>query len=78
MAGGVDEEGHLCTFGILKGGWHILKTGIWLHGIEKGDQVWFTCCALHNLLLEVDCLSDEWDGGVPVSDSDGQLGEIRF
>ena len=39
-----------CTFGILKGRWRILKTGIRLHGIEAADKIWLTCCALHNWL----------------------------
>ena len=46
-----------CTFGILKGRWRILKTGIRCHNTEVGDNVWMTCCALHNHLLDVDGLS---------------------
>ena len=38
-----------------------LKTGIPLHGIEVCDKVWYTCCALHNFLLEEDNLSNRWD-----------------
>ena len=49
-----------CTFGILKGRFRILKSGIRLHGVEAVDKVWKTCCALHNLLLEFDGrLNDE-------------------
>merc|ERR1712197_335341 len=33
-----------CTFGILKGRFSILKTGIKLHGFELTDQIWLTCC----------------------------------
>ena len=40
-----------CTFGILKGRWRILKSGIRLHGVDVADNIWMTCCALHNLLL---------------------------
>jgi hypothetical protein len=54
-----------CTFGILKGRWRILKSGIRLHGTRVPDQVFHTCCALHNLLLEEDGLSKEWNDGVP-------------
>jgi hypothetical protein len=25
-------------------------------GVESADHVWLTCCALHNMLLEVDGL----------------------
>ena len=62
-----------CTFGILKGRWRILKTGIRLHGLEVADDIWYTCCALHNMLLEVDGLNTRWSDGVP-SDYEGELG----
>ena len=52
-----------CTFGILKGRWRILKSEVRLHGVDAVDSVWFTCCALHNWLLEVDGLTEEWVGG---------------
>jgi hypothetical protein len=54
-----------CTFGILKGRWRILKSGIHLHGTSMPDKVFHTCCALHNLLLNVDGLHTEWNNGVP-------------
>lgn len=54
-----------CTFGILKSRWRILKTGIRLHNTETADRVWLTCCALHNMLLHVDGLSEGWQTGVP-------------
>ena len=50
-----------CTFGIMKGRFRILKTGIPLHGIDVCDRVWLTCCALHNFLLEEDGLDEGWD-----------------
>jgi hypothetical protein len=53
-----------CTFGILKGRWRILKTGIRLQGMETCNNIWLTCCALHNWLLEVDGLDGEWDGAI--------------
>lgn len=40
-----------CTFGIMKGRFRILKTGVRVHGIEVVDRVWLSCCALHNYLL---------------------------
>jgi hypothetical protein len=49
-----------CTFGILKGRWRMLKTGIRLHNTEVSDNIWLTCCALHNMLLDVDGLSKAW------------------
>ena len=42
-----------CTFGILKGRWRILKSGIRLQKAEHIVRIWKTCCALHNMLLEV-------------------------
>lgn len=51
-----------CTFGILKWRWRILKTVIRLHDTEAADNVWLTCCALRNMLLDVDGLSKRWAG----------------
>jgi DDE superfamily endonuclease len=53
-----------CTFGILKGRWRILKAGIRIHSIEKADNIWATCCALHNWLLDIDGLAEQWNNGV--------------
>jgi hypothetical protein len=54
-----------CTFGIMKGRWRILKTGIRIQGLDNIDHIWKTCCALHNWLLEVDGLDARWNQGVP-------------
>jgi hypothetical protein len=48
-----------CTFGILKGRWQILKAGVRIHGVDGVDDVWLTCCALHNWLLDIDDLNGE-------------------
>ncbi len=53
-----------CTFGILKGRWRMLKSGVKIHGVDLVDNIWFTCCALHNWLLDVDGLGEEWAGGI--------------
>jgi hypothetical protein len=62
-----------CTFGILKGRWRILKTGIRLHTLEAADRFWKMCCALHNMLLDIDGLDEKWVDGVR-SDWEGTLG----
>lgn len=62
-----------CTFGILKGRWRILKAGIGLHSMEAVDNVWHTCCALHNMLLEHDGLDQKWESGFS-SELQGELG----
>ncbi len=53
-----------CTFGILKGRWRILKSGVRVHGTSTPDKVFLTCCALHNWLLEIDGLDKNWENGV--------------
>jgi hypothetical protein len=62
-----------CCFGILKGRFRILKTGIRLHGIEACDRIWLTCCALHNFLLTEDGMDYCWKNGVP-TDWEGEAG----
>ena len=64
-----------CTLGILKGRFRVLKTGIWTDGINSVDDIWLTCCALHNWLLDIDGLTGEWKDGVPVSDREGTMGQ---
>ena len=54
-----------CTFGIVKGRFAILRYGTRLHSIAKCDQLWLTCLALHNLLIEVDGLAKNWEQGFP-------------
>jgi hypothetical protein len=48
-----------CTFSILKGRWRILKAGVRIHVVDGVDDVWLTCCALHNWLLDIDGLNGE-------------------
>ncbi len=39
----------------------------------------FTCCALHNWLLEIDGLNADWGGvSIPVSDWEGNLGDCEM
>ena len=67
-----------CTFGILKGRWRILKAGVRLHGVNAADNVWLTCCALHNMLLEVDGLLLEWDGELGLHDIEDGTVNLLF
>ena len=64
-------------FGMLKGHFRLLKTGIrLLHSVSTTDRMWLTCCALHNFLLEADGLHEQWQSGVP-SDYETSLGQSR-
>jgi len=64
-----------CTFGILKGRWRILKSPILVHSIQAVDKIWKTCCGLHNWLLKIDGMDQEWDGGSGIpSEWEGDLG----
>ena len=47
-----------CTFGIMKGRFRQLKTGTRVHGHVATDRIWLTCCALHNMLIDVDGLNE--------------------
>ena len=67
-----------CTFGIMKGRFCILKSGIRLHGVDIADNIWMTCCALHNHLLEIDGLSSEWQGELGLFDFDDNMDEVPF
>ena len=55
-----------------------LKAGIRIHGVDITDKVWFTCCALHNLLLDVDGLNQPWDGKLGLHDLDEGVDNITF
>ena len=50
-----------CTFGILKQRFTILRNGIRLDKIKFCDEIWLTCCALHNILLKIDGYDTNWD-----------------
>ena len=64
-----------CTFGILKGRFRVLKSGIRMSGTECADNIFLTCCALHNWLLEIDGLDVQWREGA-ASDWEGETFEI--
>ena len=43
-----------CCFGILKGRFRCLKLPIYYQSKDVIDNMFFTCCILHNILLNVD------------------------
>ncbi|CAN0043663.1 unnamed protein product, partial [Pylaiella littoralis] len=47
-----------CFFGILKGRFRILKLGILFQNLEDIDNMFFTCCVLHNMLHAFDGLDE--------------------
>lgn len=53
-----------CVFGILKGRFRFLRHGILLQSQDKVDTVFFTCCILHNLILQADGLDCRWEENV--------------
>ena len=52
-----------CLFGIMKGRFLILRYGIRFHKIVMCDKLWVTCCAMHNMLLDIDDLRKNWQNG---------------
>ena len=52
-----------CVFGVMKGRFRILRYRFRLRKIYLCDQLWLTCCALHNMLLNVDGLDSNWENG---------------
>ena len=50
-----------CTFEILKQRFRILKLRIRTHSIDIVDNIFKTCCTLHNHLLKVDGLDVPWN-----------------
>ena len=53
-----------CFFGILKGRFRILLYGFRFRKIGLCDDLFLTCCALHNLLLHKDGLDKDWENGI--------------
>lgn len=53
-----------CTFGILKGRFRCLKLPIYYQSKSLIDNMFFTCCILHNILLNVDGYDVRWEENV--------------
>ena len=52
-----------CTFGILKGRFRCLKLPIFYHSKKNIDNMFFTCCILHNMLLSNNGFDRRWEDG---------------
>ena len=53
-----------CCFGILKGRFRCLKLPIYYQSKHVIDNMFFTCCILHNILLNVDGYDSRWEENV--------------
>ena len=60
-----------CVFGILKGRFRCLKLPIYHHDKEVIDNMFFTCCILHNMLLTVDKYDKRWEENINWAGNDG-------
>jgi hypothetical protein len=49
-----------CCFGAIKARFRILKLPFMLHNVEDIDNVFVTCCILHNMTLKADGLEGKW------------------
>jgi hypothetical protein len=66
-----------CLFGVLKARFRLLKLPLLCcgkDGHEKVMHIFYTCCMLHNMLLEFDGLMD-WEADVDWSSTDGFFDE---
>ena len=57
-------------FWLLKKQWTILSKGVQAKSNKDADQVWKSCCALHNFLLNVDGYDEMWEGEIPSQPDD--------
>jgi hypothetical protein len=62
------------VFGILKQRFRILKHAVELHNQEQIDNVFFTCCILHNILHHYDGFVGRWDNYVRWANEDPDAG----
>ena len=55
------ERKHVeCAFGILKSRFRVLKLPIRMCDFQEIDDMFFTCCILHNMCLDFDGGDDGW------------------
>ena len=60
-----------CVFGVLKGRFRCLKLPIYYFNKKNIDDMFFTCCILHNMLLINDGLDKRWEKDVNYAGRDG-------
>ena len=46
--------------------------------MDAADNIWMTCCALHNMLLDKDGLTVNWDGDMGLFDYDEDSEQVPF
>ena len=63
-----------CAFDILKRRFRILSIPIPLQNIKAVNQIWKTCCTLHNWLSKIDGLDVKWDAAGCSDDDDNDDG----
>ena len=61
-----------CTFGSLKGRFRCLKVPIFYNTRDVVDNMFFTCCIFHNLLLTFDGLDARWEKDINYAGRDGE------
>ena len=61
-----------CTFGSLKGRFRCLKVPIFYNTRDVVDNMFFTCCIFHNLLLTFDGLDARWEKDINYAGIDGE------
>ena len=60
-----------CAYGILKGRFRIFKLPLMMHDFDAIDDMFVTCCILHNMCLDDDGRDQGWHlGDVPDEDAD--------
>lgn len=63
-----------CFFGVLKGRFRVLKLRLTYHSRESIDNIFFTCCILHNMLHTFDGMGKfeenvDWAGSAGLHDA---------
>lgn len=61
-----------CFFGILKGRFRVLKLPVQYRTKERIDDLFFTCCILHNMIHAFEG-REEWEVDVDWAGVDGRL-----